>query len=91
MENLETTEGEIWQAYREDQKLRRLERLRPRTEEILALTNLGYKVKQFTPYHFRIDDLIDVFPIHNRYHKLIYNKRGGYRNVTEFIKKSIKK
>jgi hypothetical protein len=84
-------EIEDWKEYKLDQKSRRLKRVVPRREQILSLKNLGYDVKQLTPYQFRINDEIDLYPIHNRYFKIRYKKWGGYKDAEEFIKKSIKK
>ena len=77
--------SELWRDYREEQKTRRLERLPKRTEEILSLSKLGFKVEQKTEYQFRINDRLDLYPIHNRYHDIEKNRRGGYKNVCEFV------
>ena len=78
--------SEQWKEYREEQKERRQERLPKRTEEIQSLTFLGFKVEQMTEYQFRVNDRLDLYPIHNRYHDIENNKRGGYKNAVEFVK-----
>ena len=83
-------ETEDWEIYREEQKTRRQIRLPVRQEEIESLKELGYVVEKKSDYHYRINNQIDVCPIHNRYHILKTNKRGGYKQVVEFIKKQIK-
>ena len=80
---------EIWKEYRQEQQDRRHLRLPIRTKQILSLRNLGYKIAKKTPYQFRINDVIDVYPIHNRYHNIKTGKRGGYRDIIEFIKKGL--
>ena len=79
-----------WNQYRDEQKRRRLDRLPIRTQEILDLEKLGYKVERKTEYQFRINDEYDLYPTHNRWHHLRTNTRGGAKNLAEFIKKSLK-
>ena len=76
--------------YRAAQRARREKRLPIRTAEILALRSEGYRVEQKTEYHFRINDTIDLWPIHNRWHDLRTNRRGGARSLAEFIRRTIK-
>jgi len=90
-EHITNESTDEWKQYKVEQKERRAKRLPVRQQEIEALSSLGYKVDKKNDYHYRIDDLIDVWPIHNRYHNIKTNKRGGYKNVTEFIKKQIRK
>jgi hypothetical protein len=79
-----------WQQYKLEQRKLKAERLGPRTKEIMALKELGYEVKQLTPYQFRISNQVDVYPVNNRYCKLCYNRWGSYRNVKELITKLVK-
>lgn len=73
--------GEAWREYHRAQQQRRADRLGPRTDEILALRKKGYTVRQFTEYQFRIDDALDLFPIHKRYHVLKTGVRGTYQTA----------
>lgn len=82
-------DAEDYKQYRENQKQRRAERLPIRQAEIRSLSD-RYKVQELTPYQFRIDGKIDLYPIHNRYHILSSNKRGGYKNAVEFITQKLK-
>ena len=85
------SEGGIdWHNYKVAQKLRRRSRLPRRTGQIMALKKQGYSVKQITEYHFRIRGRLDVFPIHNRWHDIKTNKRGGYREVMQFVREFFK-
>lgn len=71
--------GEVWAGYREAQQARRAARLGPRTEEILALKRAGFSVRELTPYQFRINGRLDLFPIHRRWHDVKTNTRGSYK------------
>lgn len=76
-------ESELWREYRRAQQQRRSDRLGPRTEAILALKGKGFDVRALTEYQFRIDGALDLFPIHQRYHHLPTQARGGYRNPVD--------
>ncbi len=74
----------MWKDYRKQQKERREIRLPIRTKEILSLKNL-FKIEEITPYQFRINQQIDIYPLHNRYHILETGERGGYREAKVFL------
>lgn len=76
--------------YRRDQQERRANRLPVRQAEIEALRDLGYDVKKLTDYQYRVNGIYDLYPIHNRWHHLKSGKRGGAKNLAEFIKQQIK-
>lgn len=75
--------------YREAQQERRAKRLPIRTDEILELRSFGYTVRKFTDYQYRVNDLVDLYPIHHRVHWLKANKWGEYRPF--FLKEQIEK
>jgi hypothetical protein len=74
-----------WKQYREEQKERRKDRLPDRQEEIESLSSLGYTVKKITEFQYRINGTYDLYPIHNRWHNLKTQKRGGAKSLKEFI------
>lgn len=78
-----------WDQYRDDQRERRIERLPIRAKEIESLSDFGYFVVKITPYQYRVDGLFDLYPIHNRWHNLKTNKRGGAKSLKDFIIKNI--
>ena len=79
--------GEMYNDRREAQQERRAKRLPLRSAEIESLKSDGFEVKQLTPYQFRVNGQLDLFPIHNRYHDIKRNVRGGYKSVVPFVKK----
>lgn len=79
-----------WSWYKHEQQARRARRLPIRTEEILALKRQGYDVQQKTAYHFRINGVLDLWPIHNRWHDLRTQERGGAKNLAIFVKERIR-
>lgn len=40
------------------------------------LSKCGFDVVELTPYHFRIDGKLDIYPTSGAYHDLINNVRG---------------
>lgn len=83
-------ETEFWREYKADIKKRREERRGPRIRQIMELKTDGYLVEQLTPYQFRINREVDVYPTNNRYCLLKFQRWGRYRDVKELIKKIIK-
>ncbi len=56
----------------------------------MGLKRQGYTVEQKTPYHFRVNDRIDVWPIHNKWHDIKTNERGGCRDLAAWVKQRIR-
>lgn len=81
--------GDAMREYREAQQKRRATRLPKRQQEIEALAQQGYAVKKLTEYQYRINDMIDLYPIHRRWHNIKTGLRGTYHNVELFVKKFI--
>lgn len=81
--------GDDMRAYKEAQQKRRAERLPIRQKQIEALSDNGYSVKKLTDYQYRINDTYDLYPIHNRWHNIKTDKRGGAKNLSEFIKQNL--
>lgn len=83
-------DGEDFKQYREAQQERRKKRLPIRTQEILDLENNGYKIRKLSDYQYRINEQIDLYPIHRNFHHIRTQKRGNYTNALELIQKYIK-
>ncbi len=77
--------GAAWKEYRAAQQERRAARLPARTSEILHLKELGYRVRRLSDYQFRINEQLDLYPIHRRYHVLRTGKRGTYHTAGEIV------
>ncbi len=79
-----------WDWYKAEQRKRREARLPIRTEAILALRRQGYDVEQKTEHHFRVNGILDLWPIHNRWHDLRTQERGGAKCLATFVKERIR-
>jgi hypothetical protein len=84
------TAGIDWDYYRHSQQQRRVARLGSRVEAIGKLKRRGYEVQELTPYQFRINGLVDLYPIHNRWHNLHTGERGGAKDLAIWIKEHLK-
>ena len=80
----------LWDFYKHEQQRRREARLRPRTAAFLAVREEGYEVEQKSLYHFRVNDRLDLYPIHNRWHDLQTQERGGAQDLAQFVKQRMK-
>ncbi len=78
-------DGELFRQMRDAQQKRRAERLPGRQQEIESLADSGYKVKKFTDYHYRINDVYDLYPVHNNWYNIKTGKRGSVKNLKAFI------
>lgn len=81
-------ESEFFQKYKDDQKERRAVRLPVRQEEIEGLD--GYEVKKLTAYQFRVNGVLDLYPIHKRWHNIKTGKRGNYKTALEIVKLQVR-
>lgn len=77
----ENEETELWKEYRRIKQAEARGRLQVRSSEIKALRSNGFDVRELTPYQFRVDGQLDLFPTHKRFHFILGNKRGGYQNA----------
>jgi hypothetical protein len=78
-----------WDWYKHEQRKRRAVRLPIRTDAILHLKAQGYDVEQKTEHHFRVNGVLDLWPIHNRWHDLRNNERGGAKDLAIFVKERL--
>lgn len=81
---------DFWKEYKDEQKVRRAERLPIRTEALVSLRSEGFKVVRKTDYHYRVNDRLDIWLIHNRYHDILLNRRGGFKEVASFVRRFFK-
>ena len=83
--------GDDWAYYKKQQQLRREERLPRRTQAILNLKRRGFLVQALTPYQFRVNGRLDLYPLHNRWHDIQTNQRGGVKDLAAFVKEWVRR
>ena len=81
------SDEELWRESRAAQQERRRKRLPLRVAELMELRKAGFTIEQKTPYQFRVNGVLDIYPIHNRYHDLKTGERGGFGDVREFVRR----
>jgi len=81
---------EVWDNYKGTQVLRREKRLKLRTLQLMGLLKEGFNIVGLSPYQFRVNDRLDLWLIHNRYHDIETGRRGGFKDVVSFIKSFFK-
>ena len=60
------------------------------TKELKDLKKAGYQVDELTPYQFRIDMVLDLYPKRRRFHNIRTQERGTYpENLKEFVAKQV--
>jgi len=81
--------GDDWREhkkYLKKQKEKYDRRVWPVIEKHLqTLREMGYSVRSLTSYQYRINGVLDIYPENMRYHDVIANKRGDYRNMVKFV------
>ena len=77
--------AEIYRDFRDAQKERRADRLQKRTSIVLSLRSDGFIVKELTPYQFRVNGVLDIYPLHHRFHDIKRNRRGGFKHLKKFV------
>jgi len=82
-------DAEDFKERREAQQQRRAERL-PRRQLEIEMLFPEYQVQKLTPYQFRINGVIDLYPIHRNWHNIKTQKRGVYKTAIEIVKQHIK-
>lgn len=58
--------------------------------EIMRLKD-DHAVEEFTPYHYRVDGILDLYPVRGRFHNVRTQKRGSYPRgmLASFVDKQI--
>jgi hypothetical protein len=83
--------GDDFKALREHNRALKDEQVTVHVAEVETLVEFGYDVVQLTPYHYRINKALDVYPVNRRYHVLPSGERGGYRHLRELAQRVVKR
>lgn len=58
-------------------------------EKLDILAAYDYKVEPLTDYQFRINGVIDLYPVNKKWHDLRSGRRGTYKELVSFIQSRI--
>lgn len=51
----------------------------------------GFEVRQLTPYHYRVEGRLDLYPKRRRWHDIKTNTRGSYDNAQKIAEQVLSK
>jgi hypothetical protein len=54
-------------------------------EDLDILAALDFRVKQFSPYHFRINERLDVWPSSKSCYDILAHRKQGYTDLARFV------
>src|SRR5205807_4294702 len=60
-------------------------------EKLEILVALDYHVKPLTEYQYRINGVIDIYPVNKKWHDLRNSERGEYQELVSLVKSKISK
>lgn len=80
--------GDDFSALREHNRAIKESQRDKRTRLLLELMHEGYDVVQLTPYQYRVNGTLDIYPTWAKWHDIKTGKRGTFRgtNTKEFVK-----
>jgi hypothetical protein len=82
--------AEDFQQHREQEQRRKQSVRDENVPHILRLRELGYVVRQLTPFQFRINEDLDIFPTSRKFHFLPSNQRGRINcSFEKFVKQKL--
>lgn len=73
--------------YRIAQDGRREIRMREREAEVMQLKKKGYKVSKIASGQYRINNRVDVYPLHQEYKNLGSGRLCKYKNLKDVLDK----
>lgn len=59
---------------------------RDKFESVLKTLKEQYTVVELTPYQYRIDGILDIYPSNKKWHLIPTNERGRFRTVEDIAK-----
>lgn len=69
-------ETALWKAFKQHNSLEKEKRRQRIVQKILNLRKKGYRVVELTPYQFRINNQLDIYPVNGKYHNIKTGERG---------------
>lgn len=74
-----------WKTMREIDLERKARKRATETDTLLTLRNDGFIIHAFTLYHYRVNDVIDIYPTSKKYYDRVSKKWGRYRDIIDFV------
>ena len=85
---MDEAEKQMWKDHKKEVDIMRQKRRGQFRETIKEFRDMGFDVKEVTPFQFRFNDSVDVYPSNKRYHDLTKGVRGDIRGIgfTKFLR-----
>ena len=85
---MDDEEKQMWKDHKKEVELMRKKRRAQFRDTISEFQKLGFEVKEVTPFQFRFNDAVDIYPSNKLYHNLKTNVRGDIRGIsyTKFLR-----
>ena len=58
-------------------------------EKLEVLIAYDYQVQRLTQYQYRINGILDIYPVNKRWHDLRNGDRGSYDEMLKFVQSKI--
>ena len=60
-------------------------------EQIDVLIAYDYEVERLTQYQYRINGVLDIYPVNKRWHDIRSGERGNYNQMIKFVQARLTK
>lgn len=67
-------------------KGKRAQNLKEGESKLEELVAFDYRVVQFSPYHFRVNERLDIWPPRKRWYDHRTHRKGEYTDLVKFVK-----
>ena len=74
--------SESFRALSDHTRLQKQEQRERRIASLFALRGEGFDIREVTPYQFRVNHRLDIFPTWAKWHDVATNKRGGFKGTS---------
>jgi hypothetical protein len=59
------------------------------SEKLEVLVAYDYQVQMLTQYQYRINGVLDIYPVNKRWHDLRSGERGTYSEMIKFVQSKL--
>lgn len=83
---VEAMQSVDWEEHERAQRQRRRIRVARRVNELMDLKKAGFRVEEQKDFgHYRVDGVLNLYLVHNRFRDERNHERGGFDRVREFV------
>lgn len=71
-----------WEEHKKEMGKMRENRRKQFIQILPVFRKLGFVVREISPFQYRVNDILDIYPSNKRYHDLKTHVRGDIRGVS---------